>query len=95
VIGTTEEELGAEPVTATAAVASAAAAERALVDVTEVPACHLAGRAFAQRVDAERDQVPARGNSNENEQHCEAPIYLTLGAVSGVALRYWAVRDLA
>jgi NADPH:quinone reductase len=64
-LGSAEEHLRTPPVTAAGAVTPAAAPEVALVDRAEVPARHLAGRALAQGVDAERYEVAAREQGND------------------------------
>jgi hypothetical protein len=65
VIGTAEEHLSAPAVAATGSLASAAAPVRIGEQSAVVPARHLARWALAQRVDAEREEVPARDYGNE------------------------------
>jgi NADPH:quinone reductase len=65
VLGSAEEHLRTPPVAAAGAVTPPAAPEVALVDRAEVPARHLAGRALAQGMDAERDEIPAHEQGND------------------------------
>lgn len=65
VIGPAEEHLRTPPVTTARAFARAAAPEVAGVKRTVVPAGHLAGRALAQGVYAERDQISTREQGND------------------------------
>src|ERR1700730_7429425 len=62
------EDLGADPVELAAAGAAPAAPGCPLVDRTEVPARHIAGRTLPERMDARRDDVAHRNNGNNQNR---------------------------
>ena len=68
VAGSAPEDLGADPVELAAAGAAPAAPVCPLVDRTEVPARHIAGRTLPERMDARRDDVADRNNGNNQNR---------------------------
>ncbi len=65
IFGAAEEDLGTPPVHAAGASALAASPVGVREHAAEVSACHLADGALAQRVDAQRDQIHAKENGND------------------------------
>src|ERR1017187_6137413 len=77
VVGPAPEDLRPDPVAPARAVAPAASPVRALVDAAEVPACHVAGGALPERMNAGRHQVTDADDDNNNYRYHAGDSLLT------------------